>query len=146
MIEDVLTKHGLAIVRNIQDNLKSTGTNASGKTSDSVRFEVSNSSGVVTLRVIGGRAFFPTVETGSKPAKTDVPPREMIQSLTEWAQDKGVEASPWAIAKTILKKGSKLYREGGRTDIYTNVIEDSKKLIRRDILADQKKELIIDFK
>ena len=125
-----MTKHGLAIVRNIQDNLKSTGTNASGKTSDSVRFEVSNSSGVVTLRVIGA---VPSSQQSkldpNQPRRTYHP--EMIQSLTEWAQDKGVEASPWAIAKTILKKGSKLYREGGRTDIYTNVIEDSKSLSER---------------
>jgi phage/plasmid-associated DNA primase len=36
-----------------------------------------------------------------------------------WIDDKGLDLNKWAVAHTIIHKGSKLYRTGGRADIYT---------------------------
>lgn len=134
MIKDILELHGERMVKGIRDNLASTGTNASGKTSDSVRFDVNGN----TLTVVGGRAYFPTVETGSKPS-TKNPSPEMIQSLTEWAQAKNVNKPVWGVAKKILKEGSELWRKGGRKDIYSNI--DIEPLIK-DLAKDQTAQIV----
>lgn len=131
-IDNILNKHGAKMVQDIRDNIVSSGENTSGKTAESVRYEVKSFGGKSTLSVIGGRAFFPTVEKGSKPS-TKKPSPEMIESLSDWAKKKGIQGRDkkgrfitatslaWAQAITILRDGSKLYQLGGRRDIYTNV-------------------------
>ena len=124
MIEDILHEAGNDYVRAIRDNLASTGTDATGETSKSVGYEVYQNGDKWTLNVYGGRPFFPTVETGSKPSKKKPSPK-MIDKIKTWAGVRGILASPWAVAKNILKYGSKLWQRGGRRDIYSNVAERS---------------------
>lgn len=45
-----------------------------------------------------------------------------IDLMAEWAARKGISAPAGGIAYNIMTKGSKLYRTGGRTDIYSNEI------------------------
>lgn len=118
-IDQILDRAGARAVEQIKVNLIASGENTTGKTADSLRWEVKGTGDKVSL-VIYGREFFKATETGSKPSEKNPSP-EMVESLTEWAQAKGVDAKPYAIAKTILKKGSKLWRQGGRKDIYSNV-------------------------
>lgn len=112
----------------IQRNLADTGTNASGKTSQSLAVAVTDSSGVLS-----GRFAFGTVETGRKEGKV---PSGFHDIIYQWMQDKGVHAEArgrrsqesadmsmaYLIARKIAREGSKLYREGGRKDIYSNVL------------------------
>lgn len=119
----ILTTGGKSAVQRIQQNLASTGTNASGKTSRSVRFEVTQDRTIARLRILG-RPYFMATETGIKPyPQYDKPSRDFVKSIKEWLQAKGGEmGAAYAIARSIHKKGTKLYKSGGRKDIVSNVI------------------------
>lgn len=112
----------------IQQNLANTGTNASGRTSASLDVVVDS-----TVGTLFGRQAFGTVETGRKPGRVPAGFRDIIY---QWMQDKGVHAEvtgrrsqqsadmsmAYCIARKIANEGSRLYRDGGREDIYTNVL------------------------
>ena len=121
----ILSQNGTSIVDQIRQNLASTGTNATGKTSRSLRFEVTQTTDKQVLRVIG-KPFFNVVETGRKatPQYTK-PSQEFVNAIKEWAQAKGIPGAAYAIAKSIHKKGTKLFQVGGRSDIVSNVINQT---------------------
>lgn len=122
----------------IQQNLETTGTNASGKTSRSLDVVVDNTSGTLF-----GRQAFGTVETGRRAGRV---PYGFADIIYQWMQDKGVHAErdgrrsqrsadmsmAYHIAKKIAREGSKLYREGGRVDIYSNVLPVTIEQVKRE--------------
>ncbi|MDA1120857.1 MAG: hypothetical protein O2887_10285 [Bacteroidetes bacterium] len=122
LIQDALNKFGDDTVRLIQGNLSSTNTNASGQTSNSLKSEVTGERLTVT-----GKPFIYVVETGRKAGK--MPPVSVIR---EWLESGKVsftgkiESVAWAIAKTIAKSGSSLFRKGGRDDIITPAVSESR--------------------
>jgi hypothetical protein len=71
--------------------------------------------------VLTGRRAFATLETGSAPwsRKPKRVPKFFADLIGEWIDAKGLDLNKWAVAHTIIHKGSKLYREGGRADIYS---------------------------
>lgn len=122
----ILNQYGQSTVEKIRENLESTGTNATGKTSKSLRYEVKNEGTKATLKVIG-KPYLAVVETGRKPTpQYDNPSVEFVASIKEWVKAKGLpEGSAYAIAKSIHKKGTELFRKGGRKDIVSSVINQS---------------------
>ena len=143
IIKQVLEK----MVAQIRSNLESTGTNASGRTSASLRVEVDDVSGRIY-----GRKYFRGVEQGRAGGRV---PRNFDAIIRQWILDKGLTYSAipykrkpsanWqpkytpeerglrqmasAIARTIERSGTSLYRSGGRKDIFTNVFEENKKVL-----------------
>jgi hypothetical protein len=135
------------MVAEMRDNLAKTNTNASGHTSASLRVVMTNTGGE-----IWGRKYFRGVEQGRAGGAV---PRNFNAIIRQWILDKGLtyQAIPYkrkpsakwspkytpeerglrqmasAIAHTIEKSGTSLYRSGGRKDIFTNVIEDNKPAI-----------------
>ena len=121
-----------------------TNTHASGRTSASLRVVMTNTGGE-----IWGRRYFRGVEQGRAGGRV---PRNFTSIIQQWIIDKGLtpQAIPYkrkpsanwqpkytpeerglramasAIAHTIAKSGTSLYRSGGRKDIFTNVIEENK--------------------
>lgn len=138
----ILSGFGQSAVGKIQQNLATTGTNASGKTSRSLRFEVINQGTTATLRIIG-RPYFGTVETGRKATpQFDKPSANFVASIREWLSAKGGnQGAAYVIARSIHQKGTKLWREGGRTNIYSNVRTSLAEEIPRAVL----KEFINDY-
>lgn len=122
----ILSKQGNSIVSEIRKNLANTGTNATNETSRSLRFEVNTVGDSQTLRIIG-RPYFMTVETGRKPTPQYTKPSyDFVNRIKKWASAEGLpEGTAYAIAKSIHQKGTKLFREGGRKDIVSNVINQS---------------------
>lgn len=132
-----------ALMRKVIDNHVNAGQWASGKTAKSLRVEADGEGGKLV-----GRAFFGVLETGRKAGKV---PRGFRYIIRQWMADKGIEAEPMpykrpgihkytpqergnmsmagAIAYTIMKKGTSLYRKGGRNDIYSRAVEETKKKI-----------------
>lgn len=122
----------------IQQNLETTGTNASGRTSRSLEVVVDNTSGTLF-----GRQAFGTVETGRRAGRV---PYGFTEIIYQWMQDKGVHAERYGrrsqrsadmsmaylIAKKIAREGSKLYRDGGRVDIYSNVLPVAIEQVKRE--------------
>ena len=122
-IQDALEAFGKQTVQIIQGNLSSTGTNASGETSNSVK-----SAMIADNRVqVTGKPFIFVVETGRKPGK--MPP---ISNILKWIESgkpdfNGSAISfAWAISKRIAKSGSWLFRKGGREDIITPAISEDR--------------------
>ena len=66
-----------------------------------------------------------TVETGRRPTPTYKPSRNFVASIQAWMTARGMQGPAYAIAQAIHKKGTELYRSGGRTDIVSNVINQS---------------------
>lgn len=60
-IEEILDDAGQRYVKDIQANLASSGTDATGETSRSVGYEVRTEGSKLVLEVYGGRPYFPTV-------------------------------------------------------------------------------------
>lgn len=127
-VENILRK-ALELARDdIRDNLASTGTNASGRTSASLKITIDGNTAT-----LWGRPAFGTVETGRRGGRV---PKGFRHIIYQWMQDKGVHATitgnrsqqsadmsmAYLIARKIQREGSKLYRQGGRSDIYSNVL------------------------
>lgn len=140
---DILAKYGTSTVKRIQDNMQATGSNATGKTSQSVRFQVETSNTKQALKIFG-RAYFFSVETGRKATpQYDKPSEDFVKSIQEWMQAKGMPGTAYAIAKSIHKKGTRLFQTGGREDIISNVVNQSLiESIEKDILDKYAKEFL----
>lgn len=115
------------------------GQNASGKTVKSLRVEVTEEGGTLYVR-----NFFGTMETGRRAGKI---PYGFTGIIAQWMRDKGIHGTPIAyktkgvhkytpqergdmsmasaIAHTIAANGTKLHRDGGRADVYSNVIPET---------------------
>lgn len=121
-IQKILDEWGDETVKLIQANLARSGTNASGKTSKSLRHQATDNKIQIT-----GREFFNTVETGRRPGKR--PPTGPIE---QWLRAKNVSLEgkisqvAFAISKVIGEKGTQLYQNGGRKDIITPAFSDKR--------------------
>lgn len=102
--------------KRIIENMGKADQIVTGKTRDSMQVDVQGLSGVLT-----GRQAFATLETGSRPWSRPPKrvPRFFADLIGEWIDAKGLDLNKWAVAHTIIHKGSKLYREGGRADVYS---------------------------
>lgn len=132
ILDEELEKARVAIIHNIRES----GQWASGRTGTSMRVETTDDTGTLY-----GRKAFGTLETGRKGGRV---PRLFNAIIYQWMMDKGIHGRPLpykiqgnhkyspqergdramagAIAYTIRKKGTRLYREGGRDDVYTPVV------------------------
>lgn len=135
----ILSQYGNSVVAQIQQNLASTGTNATSKTSRSLHFEVKDEGTTQTLTVLA-KPYFMVVETGRKPTPQYTKPSEQfVDSIKEWLKARGKsELSAYGIAKSIHKYGTKLYQDGGRTDIVSNVVNDN-------LVAQITKDILVKF-
>lgn len=135
-ISQVLTEELGALRATIIGNIRATGQWASGKTAASMAVTVSGSMGELV-----GRKAFGTLETGRKGGRV---PMDFAGIIYEWMQAKGIHAQPmpyktsrphkyteqeradrtmaYFISRTIRRDGTRLYREGGRDDVYSRAI------------------------
>lgn len=137
----------------VRANHKNAGQVASGRTSASMHVEVEGDEGTVF-----GRMAFGTLETGRRAGRVPGNFRDIIR---QWMADKGIKADPipyvrkpsanWrpkytpqergdmslagAIAHKIATSGTKLYRDGGRSDIYSNEIPVTTEAIMKRVVA-----------
>ena len=139
-VEQILMEELSALKTAITNNIRAAGEWASGRTAASMEVHVTGMSGELT-----GRRAFGTLETGRRPGRI---PRNMRDIIYEWMQAKGLHGEPMpyvtkgphkypnaqvrgdmsmagAIAHTIRTQGTRLYREGGRADIYSQAIPEA---------------------
>lgn len=124
----------LAILQErIVENIHRADKYVTGKMAGSIRHEVSGSGSEVSGSLTAA-PFFAVLETGSRPWRKQYihPPRLFRETIREWISNRGLDLSPYLVARKIMRKGSKLYREGGREDIFTVEIPIfAEKLTRR---------------
>lgn len=119
----ILSNEANSFLSEVKRNLDNTGTTATGKSKESLRYEITEEGNKVVLTVFG-KPYFAVVETGRKPTPEKKPSREMIENIKEWVAARGKpESIVWAIATKINKEGTELWKKGGRTDIYTDLKE-----------------------
>lgn len=104
--------------RIIENHLRA-GQKASGRTVASLHVETDNDGGILF-----GRKAFGTLETGRRGGKV---PKGFYHIIYQWMQDKGIQVEKpksfaYLVARKIAREGTKLYRQGGRDDIYSNEI------------------------
>lgn len=119
-IRQILLEELEDLRQRIIENMGRADQIVSGKTRDSLQVNVRELSGVLT-----GRQAFATLESGSRPWSRPPKrtPKWFADLIGEWIDAKGLDLNQWAVAHTIIHKGSKLYREGGRADIYSPEIQ-----------------------
>ncbi len=126
-LDEMLSEWAENVIVRIQENLDSTGTTASGKTKESLEYELTDTG----VRILG-RQYFRGVEEG-RPAGGI--PYKFQDILYDWAKAKGILSSfgdteskqrsaLYMVGQFIKNNGTRLYREGGRTDIFSNVINE----------------------
>jgi hypothetical protein len=135
-VSQILTEELGTLKATIINNIRSTGQWASGKTAASMAVMVSGSIGELV-----GRRAFGTLETGRRGGRV---PRNFAVIIYDWMQAKGIHADPmpyktsrphkyteqergdrtmaYFIARTIRREGTRLYRDGGRDDVYSRAI------------------------
>lgn len=115
-----------ALRERIIANMDAAGQTVTGKTARSMQVEVTETGGD-TYGILTGRRAFATLERGSRPwsKQPKKVPRFFADIIGEWIKNRGLEGklNKWAVARTIIRDGSSLYREGGRDDIYTPEIQ-----------------------
>ena len=134
----------------IAAHIMANGQNASGRTIRSLRWEAEEDHGTLF-----GRFPFGTMETGRKAGKI---PYNMTSIIYQWMQDKGVHAQPityktdrphkyssgqeaadrsmaYCIGRKIAREGTLLHRQGGRADVYSNCIPQTRQAIRERLIA-----------
>lgn len=117
----------------VATNIVKAGQNTTGKTIASMKTRVEATSDGF-LGTLTARPYFGALETGSRPWRTQyyktkkdgsrylAAPKFFIDIMRDWMNAKNVPGSPFLVATKIMSEGSKLFREGGREDIYTNEI------------------------
>ena len=139
-IRQILREELEDLRRRITENMGKADQIVTGKTRDSMQVHVDGNMGVLT-----GRQAFATLETGSRPwsRKPKRVPKFFADLIGEWIDAKGLDLNKWAVAHSIIHKGSKLYREGGRADVYSPELQ---KTIDRigDRILDQYAVLVTD--
>lgn len=136
-IDTILMEEMQTLKAAIISNIRSTGQWASGATAESMQVTVEGNTAVLY-----GRKAFGTLETGRKAGAV---PRNMRDIIYRWMQAKGIHADPMpykraghhkypsaqmrgdmymagAISHTIATQGTRLYRNGGRADVYSQEI------------------------
>jgi hypothetical protein len=134
-IEVMLTEVFEQAKRDIIANHERAGQVASGKTRDSLSVEVTSDTTSATATMYG-RKYFAALETGSAPWKKQYehPPRPFVETIAKWMTDKGIEGvSAYLVARKIMREGSRLYRDGGKQDIFTPVMSDIEQRIDAEL-------------
>ena len=155
----ILSEELDALRKRIINNHISAKQRASGYTENSMRVEVTDNEGTLF-----GRKYFGTLETGRKAGNV---PKGFNEIIQEWIINKGISITPipyerlpsdsWqpkytpeqrglmslsgAIAHKIKTEGTQLFRESGRTDIYSNEIEKTISIIHNRLFGIFKKDI-----
>jgi hypothetical protein len=146
-IRTTLDKYGKIGVHALKEDIQK--ISATGKTADSIRYEVNFNKGIWELGILG-RKYFSAIETGRGP-RTSAEYGGFDESMLEYMNARGIgsdlpEKKRKQLAKfltyKINKEGDKTYKEGGRT-IYSPTID---KLVQelKAALKEDLKQLFIN--
>lgn len=121
---------------NISQNIEREGKRASGRTQEGMAVSVADE-GSAVVGTLSGRAFFGALETGSKPWANQYKsaPKFFADIIAEWLDDKNLDLNPYAVATTIMRKGSKQYRKGETTSVYSEEIDATLERINKRVMG-----------
>lgn len=124
------------------EGIRSRIPNVTGKMSQSLGYRLDENG----LTIFSSEKYFTVLETGRKPGK--MPP---ISAIEEWVKNKPIASDinprslAFLIARKIGEEGSLLYRQGGKSGVISDFINDQKiKEDLVDLLDDKFREAIIN--
>ncbi len=150
----------------IIERMRAEGITVTGKTAESLESVVKSSTNMTVFwAILKGRPAFSTVEDGRRPGGV---PSNIESIIKRWIQDKGISirqipyvrqpSERWqpkytvqerslniaagAIAHTIKTKGTRLFRQGGRKDIYTPLIDEFIERVSEKVSKECKIEIV----
>ena len=142
-----LLEQELQLLHNkILSNAQVAGKKVTGKTIASLESLVVKKSDSVNATISAAPWFF-TLEHGRGPAKGKASGSDFLQNLKSWIQTKGIPVADDNELERLAKflkwrintSGTRQYRQGAKTDIYTQAIDDFKNNIPQKV-----KELYIN--
>lgn len=138
MVKNIITEFAESVIRGIQSRIPT----VTGESAGSLGYRID----VRGLTIYSSKKYFTVLETGRKPGKR--PPIDVIE---KWIRDKPIasDISPrslaFLIARKIGEEGSLLYRQGGKSGVISEEINDKvvkEKLI--DVLSDSFRDYVIN--
>jgi hypothetical protein len=138
LTEAILKKFAEDVIAGIRSRIP----NVTGESSASLAYRIDAEG----LTIYSSKKYFTVLETGRKPGKR--PPIDVIE---KWIKDKPIasDISPrslaFLIARKIGEEGSLLYRQGGKSGVISEEINDKvvkEKLI--DVLSDSFRDYVIN--
>lgn len=145
-VKDILSRELNALKKAIEEKMAQQGTKASGRTLASLQVVVSEKEGTLF-----GASHFRQLERGRGPGKV---PQNFTAIISEWIKAKGISYDSYtpkgrngakmtseqhlqslsgAIAYTIMKRGTVLYRSNTPRDIYSEAISEAVERIRNAV-------------
>ncbi len=129
ILEDIMSSSR----NSIASAIVSEGANASGRTIASLHSKVVEDEEGMSARLYGRQAFH-TLERGRAGGRVPSGFRHIIR---QWMMDKGIDMGSdtsnnsfaYFVARKIALEGTKLYRRGGRTTIYTPAVDTATTLL-----------------
>ena len=135
--------------------MRATGTTVTGQTADSIEVYIEGNEKEIEAYLLG-RPAFSTVEKGRAAGGV---PSNMVDIIRQWqvpyirqpsenwqpkytVEERSLNMAAGAISHTIATKGTKLYREGGRADIYTPFIDEFLRRVEDKIYLGYKLEIL----
>jgi len=148
---EILDSEIVRMQRELAVTIEARGQRATGKTIAQLRTE-----SFPEAALLYGPAHITAMETGVSPSRDPKakPGRVFVDSIRGWLAARGSEANPWAVATSILRKGTRLHRGidprfSSPTGTLTDVLREGKRRLRAALLADViqrvKTELFTDF-
>lgn len=125
-LKEFFIDQGLDITQGLKDSLRKANRNASGKTSESINFEVFEDNDKVTFQIVANRNIL-TLQDGRKPTKNGGN-GQVKDSIRQWIKDKGIKASNGISEDSLVFLITrKIHREGykGTPGLIDDVINDS---------------------
>lgn len=133
LIKDIVQRHLEAVKTGIAQQMAQQGRNASGKSVASLEVKTDDNGGYLE-----GSGSFLAMEHGRGPGSV---PKDFVSIIRDWIVAKGISYQSLipkkngtpeqglrrlsgAIAYSIMKKGTKLYRNKGYNDIYDSVLNE----------------------
>lgn len=123
-------------------NMYAANAVATGKTIKSMNVVVADRGRIEGT--LYGRKFFGAVETGRRPTLPGTPPSKptLYEAILAWCKARGIRGKDrkatrgiaWAITTTIHKRGTMLFRQGGRASIYSSEIPRTLKDVRERLM------------
>lgn len=102
--EEALELLGDRLVEEVRQSQRRKGLAASGRSARSTRKEVSANREIKVLRLLGV-GYWRFQQNGRGPGRSPRPSRQMVESITQWVKDKGLDIPPYAIAMKIQREG-----------------------------------------
>lgn len=151
-VTDIITRTLERVKTKIQERIIAQGRSASGKSASSLTVEVNGFRGAIygsssLLSMERGRGpgkvpfgFFDIIKEWIKAKDISVTPIPSKRASTISPEERGLRSLAGAIAYTIMKKGTKLHRNGGYNDIYDTALAEELEVLGNEVtfgLAEQ---------